>query len=61
MEQKKVKVRYKGQRVYVCAQFSCRPGEIVEVDERKAEQLLRDFPGDWEVVRPGPKSKKKEE
>jgi hypothetical protein len=32
------------------ALLEVRPGGVVEVSDKKAEQLLSDFPGQWEII-----------
>lgn len=44
-----IKLKYKGE-FYNCGVFIATHGEEVEVSPEKANQLLTDFPKDWEKV-----------
>lgn len=42
--------------IYICAEFTARPGGIVTVPLIKYNQLMHDFPGEWEdAERPEPR------
>lgn len=43
------KLQFLGE-VYVCSEWRCKKGEVVEVDDQKAVQLLVDFPKNWKRV-----------
>lgn len=44
-----MKLKHKGEG-YQCAEVSAQTGEVVEVSQAKADQLLTDFPKEWEIV-----------
>lgn len=46
------KLRFKGKTTdfYRCVDFTASPGAVVEVRPAKANQLLEDFPEDWEEI-----------
>jgi len=46
------KIKNIGSEVYNCGIFSAAPGEVIEVAEEKAKQLLSDFPANWEHQEP---------
>ncbi|GAB4332472.1 MAG: hypothetical protein Kow0099_04240 [Candidatus Abyssubacteria bacterium] len=43
------KLRFTGER-YQGDGLTARHGDIIEVSNNKAAQLLRDFPDDWEIA-----------
>ena len=44
-----VRLKNKGE-FYNCGSITAKEGEIIEVSPEKAEQLLTDFPKEWEKV-----------